>query len=61
LYNNRMTAKPKPPKQASKSAVLYVRLTENDRNLVAQAAKNQGLNMSSWLRQVVYRAIGLIR
>lgn len=40
------------------SNYIYIRLDENIKNLIKEAAKKDGSNMTIWVRQLIMRTIG---
>jgi uncharacterized protein (DUF1778 family) len=49
-YNHDMAGRPKKPKAASKTYMLRIRMTEEERALLDQAANARSLQLSSWAR-----------
>jgi uncharacterized protein (DUF1778 family) len=57
-----MRGRPKKPESEVKSFMLRVRLTEDERTLMGEAAKTKNLDLSTWAREelvkLAKRALG---
>ena len=51
-----MAAKPKRPKTGRKDKGILIRVTEAQKRVLAETAKETGLGLSSWMLSVALRA-----
>ena len=50
----------KPPEKRLKDAVIQLRIPADQKQVLTDAAAQEGLELSAWLRQVALRAAGVL-